>query len=99
MQRNVTDLVQEQGPALGQLDLSGLVRVGVRESSLDVAEELALEKGLRNRPGIDADHRTVPPLGMIVYLSGQKVFAGSVLACDQHSRIRGADLLDRLFDL
>ena len=98
VKRNVPDLVQKQGSALGQLDLSGLVGIGVRERSLDVSEELALEKGLRNRSGIHADHRAVPPLGMIVYLSGQKILTRSVLAGDQYRGIGRADLLDCLLD-
>ncbi len=99
MQGNIPDLVQEQGSALGHLDLTDLVSVSVRKGPLDVAEELALEKRLRNRTCVHADHQAVTTLGMIVYLSGQKVFAGSVLSCDEHRRICRADLLDCLLDL
>jgi hypothetical protein len=38
------DLVQKQGPAVGQLKAADLVRQGARKGALDMAEQLALDQ-------------------------------------------------------
>src|SRR6266508_1777889 len=48
----VGDLVQEQGPAVGELEPSDAVGPRVREGALDVAEELALEDPFGDSAGV-----------------------------------------------
>ena len=38
MQRDIADFIQEQSPAIGLLELTHVVRVGISESALHVAE-------------------------------------------------------------
>ena len=44
MERKISDLVQEQRPAVGGLELPGLPLVGARVGALFGAEELALDQ-------------------------------------------------------
>src|SRR5512134_1708804 len=55
--RHVGDLVQEESPAVGQLEASDAVGASVRESALDVAEELALEDALGYSAGVQGHER------------------------------------------
>ena len=53
--RDVSDLVEEQRAAVGQLEAPRAVRLGVREGALHVPEHLALEHGLRQAARIHRD--------------------------------------------
>src|SRR5262249_58658099 len=53
--RDLADLVEEEGPALGDLDVSGLALAGAGEGALLAAEELALEEGLGQRGAVNLD--------------------------------------------
>src|SRR5206468_8049564 len=55
--RHVADLVQEQRPADGELELALLRRRRAREGALLVAEELALEHALRESRAVHGDER------------------------------------------
>ena len=62
-ERHLADLVEEQGAAVGHLELAGLARHGAGEGALLVAEELAFEQGLGERGAVDGDERLARPGG------------------------------------
>ncbi len=51
--REVTDLVEEERPALGHLDLAGDAAIGARERAALVAEQLALDELRGQRRAVD----------------------------------------------
>ena len=56
-QRNLADLVQEQSALVGQFEQPALLRPGVGERALLVAEQLALQQGFGNRRAVDGQER------------------------------------------
>jgi hypothetical protein len=56
---HVADLVEEDGPLVGQLELAGLLGVSSRERSLLVPEELALEELAWERSAVDLHERSL----------------------------------------
>ena len=93
MQRDIADLVEEQRAPVGLLELAHMVRMGVGEGALDVAEELALEERLRDGAGVHRHHRLFTPEAVGVDFLRQHVLAGSVLAGDEHRGVRGRNLV------
>ena len=61
-QRQVADLVEEQGAAVGDLDLAECRLGGAGEGALLVAEQLAFEQRLGNRGAVDGDESLFRPL-------------------------------------
>ena len=61
VERHVADLVEEERPAVGELDEPGLVAVGAGERAAAVAEELALEEVVRDGGAVDRLERSAPP--------------------------------------
>ena len=64
------------------------------ESSLLVAEELALDQGRRQGGAIDLDQRTLAAAAQPVERPGDELLTGAGLAQDQHRGVGGRDLLD-----
>ena len=62
LRRDVADLVEEDRPALGQLELPLAPLGGAREGPLLVPEELRLEERLGEGRAGDADERLLGPL-------------------------------------
>ena len=60
-QRHLANLVEEERPALGERHPTGLGRHRAGERPLLVAEELALQEGLRERPAVDGDEGPLAP--------------------------------------
>ena len=58
VERDVADLVEEDGAAVGGLEQPLLVGHGAGEGALDVAEELALEQVGRHRARVDGHERS-----------------------------------------
>ena len=87
---HLADLVEEQRPLFGRLDLAAGALVGPREGATLVPEQLALEQGLRNGGAVDGNERPLAALGELVGPPGQDLFPGAALA-DQRER----DLLRR----
>ena len=98
VQRNVADFIQEERPAVGLLELAHVVRMGIRESALDVTEQFTLEPRFGNGAGIHRHHRLSAPEAPGVDLPRQNVLAGSVFAGDEHRGIRRGNLVDGLAD-
>ncbi len=98
-QRDVADLVEEQGAAMGELDLAlvGLDRSG--EGALLVAEQFGLEQVLGDGGAVDRDEGAAGAVARLVEAAGEQFLAGAAGA-EQHHRHAGiGDPLDRPGDL
>ena len=87
MQGDLADLVEEQRPPGGRLDvalLAALQRTG--KSAALVAEHLRLEQALGNAPAVDMNERSITPAGRTVNVSGNGRLADAGLAQEQQSR-------------
>ena len=89
-QRDVADLVEEQGAAMGELDLAlgGLDRAG--EGALLVAEQLGLEQVLGDRGAVDRDEAAAAAPARLVDAAGEQFLAG---AADAPSSITETSVL------
>ena len=54
---DIGDLIQEQRPAIRQLEAAHAVSLGVRKGAAHVAKQLALENSLGEAARVDGDHR------------------------------------------
>ena len=97
-QRDVADLVEEQGPAFGKLDLAdvGLDRAG--EGAALVAEQLGFEQVLRDGGAVDGDEAALAP-ALLVDGAGEQLLAGAARAEKHYRHVRARHALDGLCDL
>src|SRR5262245_25127770 len=70
LERDVADLVEEDRPAVGDLELPLPSILRPRERSLLVAEQLALEERLGQRAAVDGDERVVSSAARVVDRAG-----------------------------
>src|SRR5581483_9886160 len=84
--REVADLVEEDRAAVRDLEEALLLRDGVREGALLVAEELALEELLRDRRAGDRHERTVRAPALVVDRLRDHVLADAALAGEEDRR-------------
>jgi hypothetical protein len=82
----------EDGPGVGQLELSQLAAVGAGEGAPLVPEQLRLEELPRQRGAVDLDPRAIGPRGRRVDGSGDQLLADTALAEDQDGSIGEGDL-------
>ena len=92
--REVADLVQEKGAAVGQLEAARLVGNRAGERPFDVAEQLGLEQLFGQRRAVHRDERPVAPGALRVDRAGGDLLAGAALAFDQHRHVAVGHLLD-----
>ncbi len=92
------DLVEEDRPRVGQLELAGLVGPGVGEGPLDVAEEFALDEVAGHGPAVDDDEGPVLARAGEVDRPGDELLARAALAADEDGAIDAAHLLHELED-
>src|SRR3970040_1846283 len=90
----IADFVQEEGPAVRELDLAEAARQGPRERPFLVSEQLALDERVRDGGAIDGDERTLPTGAVEMEGPGDEFLAGSALAGDEDGRTGVGDLLD-----
>ncbi len=64
-----------------------------------MAEELALEKALRNRRAIDRQQRFLFAGAVLMDRPGDQLLARTALACDEHVDVLWCDEADTLVDL
>ncbi len=95
-QRDIGDLVEEKGSALGHLEAADAVGLGVGEGSADVAEEFALEEVFAEAAHVDTDERASGPRTGGVKGGGDQTLAGAILARDEDGGVAGADALDEV---
>ncbi len=95
-ERQLADLVEEEGPAVGHLELPGAVARGAGEGARHVAEQLALRDGLGQGGAVDVDEGLVPPRGERVDLVGDPLLADARLPGDEDREVGGRDRGDLL---
>src|SRR5262249_44757647 len=97
-ERDVADLVEEERPALGDLEEPALRVLRSRERSLGEAEELALDELVRERAQVDRDERLGGARARAVDRAGDDFLAGAALAGEEERRHGGRDLRDKVED-
>jgi hypothetical protein len=97
-QRQLCDLVEDQGPALGEAEqpLAGLMGPG--EGALDVPEQLALQQIRRDRPAVDGDEASGAAAAGVDGARGQ-LLAGAGFPLDEDRGRPGCHALDDGADL
>ena len=94
--RQLPDLVEADGAAVGELELAQLPPVGARERPPLVAEELGLEQLGRQGGTVHQDERLVHSRRQRVDGPGDEVLADPALTAEQDGRVRAGDLLDEV---
>ena len=97
-QRDVADLVEEQGAALGQLDLADVRLDRAGERAALVAEQLGLEQVFGDRGAVDGDELALAA-ALLVHGAGEQFLAGAAGAEQHHRDVGAGDALDGLADL
>ena len=92
--RDLADLVEEDGPGVGQLEPAQPPLGGAGEGALLVPEQLRLQQRLGQRGAVDRDERPAPPGREVVDRLGDQLLAGAALALDQHRARHRRHLLD-----
>ncbi len=92
------DLIQQQRPAIGQLELAGLGGRRARECAAFVPEQFAFQERVGNRRATDFQQRFVVAVAEKVDRVGDDLLARAALTGDQHADIGRRDLADDLFD-
>ena len=85
-QRQFADLVEQQGAAIGLLELAGLGAHRTGEGALFVAEENGLEHLLRDRRAVHRDEGRVRAGGKAMDVARHQLLAGAGLAGDEDRR-------------
>src|SRR2546426_7930864 len=83
----VPDLVEEDGAAVGGLELADLELVGTREGASLVTEQLALQELPRHGGAVDLDEWPSPAGGEVVNGAGDELLAGAGLARDKNGDV------------
>src|SRR5208337_1393007 len=85
--RQVGNLVEKNGAAVGRLETARLVLDRAGERAADVAEKFAFEKFLRERSAIDDNERLALARAPSMNLPRDDVFAGTAFAGEQDSGV------------
>src|SRR5690606_32358805 len=80
------DLVQEERPAVGELEAAGLLVDRPGEGALLVAEQLVLQDLTREGAAVDRDERALLAGRLLVDRAGDELLAGAALAHDEDAR-------------
>ena len=94
--RHLAHFVEEEGAAPRRGEESLLVAHRTGEAALHVAEQLALQQALRERPAVDREERALVPRGQLVDVVCHHFLAGAALALDQHRRVGRRHVLGEL---
>ncbi len=98
-QADVADLIEKDGPPLGDLEFSLLPVLRSGEGAFLVAEKLALEQRLGQRAAVDGHERVIAAGRGEVNRPRDELLAGAALSGDQDGGVGGRDGLDGLEDL
>src|SRR5206468_879859 len=90
----VAHLVEQHGPAAGDLEESWLGLVGAGERSFLVPEELAREEGLGETSAVQAQERLARPPRAPVNALGEDLLAHAGLTEEEHVDLPLRDSLD-----
>jgi hypothetical protein len=86
-ERQVADLIEEDGTAVRLLERAGALAERAAERAALVAEELALEERLRDRRAVHGHERPPAARALLVEPARGAFLAGSGLAEEQHGRV------------
>src|SRR5256714_260527 len=81
--REMVDLVEEHGAAVGHLEQAGFGGLGVREGTALVSEQLALEQRRGQGRAVELDERSGRTRAPVVERAGEQLFTGAGLTRDQ----------------
>src|ERR1017187_2562768 len=95
---HLSDLVQQQGPPVSQLELAGLGGGGIGEGAAFVAEQFTLQQGFGNRGAADLDQRAVASSAQAVERIGDQLLAGAAFALDEYIDVGRRGLADENLD-
>jgi hypothetical protein len=95
-ERELDDLVEEEGAAGGLTEAAGAVAQGAGEGAAHVAEQLRLEQLARDGRAIDGDEGAVGAAAAGVDPSRDQLLAGAALAGDQDRGGAGGDAVGDL---
>ena len=98
-QGHLADFVEEDGAAVGELELADLVAIGAREGALDVAEQLRFEQRFRKAGAVHGDQLPRGARAAPVDGAGDELLADAALAGDQDLGVGPRDPLDLLDQL
>ncbi len=90
-QREIPDLVEKQGPAIGRLEGPQPRGDGAREGALLVAEELALGQGLGAGAAVDGHEGRAAAWAAGMNDARDLFLAGASLTKQQHRRVHARD--------
>ena len=83
-QAHFADFVEENGPAVGDLEQSLLVLIGACERAFHITEELRLEQRFGKGSAIDGYERLTITLGAGVHGTGDQFLTGPTLPVNQN---------------
>src|SRR5262245_21709374 len=83
----VSDFIEKESPAIGQLEFAAPRGSRARERALLVAEEFAFDQLGRNRRAIHFYERTGSERTLGMNVRGEQLLPGSRFAGEQHTRI------------
>src|SRR3972149_1952750 len=92
----IADLIEEDGAAMGRLELADLELVGAREGPALVPEQLGFQEFPRHGGAVDLDEWPSPAGGEIVDRAGHQLLAGAGLARDEHGDVDAGRLAQDL---
>ncbi|HSO40690.1 MAG TPA: hypothetical protein VLT33_49530 [Labilithrix sp.] len=98
-ERELAHLVEEHGAAVRRLEGADPIAIGPGERAADVAKELALHQGRRDRAAVDDHERLVGPRAALHDLRGDELLAGAALAVDEAVDVARRDLLEHREEL
>jgi hypothetical protein len=81
--RHLRDIEQER-PAVGELEASDALVGGAGERAALVAEDLALDQRFRNGGTVDGDEWALPTVRGVVNRPRDELFPGAALAVEEH---------------
>src|SRR5205823_1500853 len=87
LERDVPDLVEEEGSAIRQLEPPDPLCDRAREGAALVAEELALEQTGRNGRAVELHERPLAAPAELVDGAGDQLLARARLAADDHGGV------------
>ena len=85
-QAHLADFIHEDRPVVGRLEPAALVAIGAGETAAHVAEELGLEKRVRETRTVDRDERRARIAALLVNEPRHELLADTALTRDQHLR-------------
>ncbi len=99
VERQVADLVEEDGSAIGRLEQADAAPGRPGECAALVAEQLGLHEVRRQRTAVDGDEGTAPAWGQVMQGACRQLLAGARFAGHQHRQVDRRELVEVGTDL